>query len=256
MAVVTANPPGDPVWSRDRSISHYGGAPDKADDPTEGRTSYAWTWYQTIRSMRGDAYRPERTGLVHAENLALARMFADVTRCADKLANNRFPATSDEKLAYWVEVLRIGLRDDDQDHDIRLRAAAKFQAAVGPTIVNEDTAIERLLGRHYIRSFRQEGVDIATPPTQTFWPGIHPGVPTYALNAGAGSAWLSERCHLVVSVDQLQLTDGDFLQLMNVDLFGLLDPLLPSYASFNWGIDVASGFALDVSKLDFGAVIP
>jgi len=52
------------------------------------------------------------------------------------------------------------------------------------------------------------------------------------------------------------LTDADYLYLVNVQLFRLLDDMLPSTATFNWAEDVTTGFLLDVSHLDYTGIVP
>jgi hypothetical protein len=252
VTVITARTVGPPTWSRGRNVSHYGGASDKADSATEGAQPYASTWYSTIQDFRGTTYRRERDGLVHAETLALARSEQARTRAAERMAANQMPGTSDDRLGYWVEVLAVNIRDGDTRSDIRQRCAAKFRAAVGPTISAENEAIDKLLGDRLIAVFRQEGTDLATPPAQTFWPGVNPGPAAYSLGGGA---WLSERANLVVGVTQPDPLDTtEFLRLVNVDLYDLLDNMLPGWATFGWGVDPGTGFVLDVSQLDFGAL--
>jgi len=245
---------GLPIWGRSVRLAEYGGSLDKINDSTENPRSYAAVWYDELRSMRGSAYSRDMSGLVHAENLAIARSEQARTRAADKLTNNQNPRTSAERLGYWIEVQRVTVRQTDTLDSIRLRCAAKYLLASGPTQQNEDDAISDLLGDALVQVYRQEGVDLATPPLQTFWPGVNPGPAAYDLGGGT---WLSERAHLVVSV---QVPDGmatsDFLELMNVHLFDLLDAMLPAWATFNWAIGVADGFVLDVSQLDFNGMIP
>lgn len=246
---------GKPAWSRERGVGHYGSAVDKEASSTEGTIPYAWAWYQMLQSARGSAYRKERDGLVHAENLAIARSEAARTRAAEKLAANSQPATSDEKLDSWARSLGVYRYVDDTVQDLRLRCASKYQVAKAPTIVYVDECISTLLGSAFVRTWRQEGADLATPPTQTYWPGVNPGPAAYDLGGGA---WLSERCHLGVEVVQPDsLTELDFLELTNVHLHRLLDRLLPSWATFAWGMDLsADGFHLDIDDMDFTGMVP
>lgn len=245
---------GQPTWSRARKIGHYGGAPDKRDSQTEGARPYAWRWYRELQAMRGSAYSTETETLVHVENLAMARSEAARTRAAEKLITNRLPATSDEKLEAHVEAMRVDVFPDDTRHDIRLRCAAKDKAAKGNHERQVDDALKALLGDAFVRIWRQRGSDYGTPPTQTFWPGVNPGPSAYNLGGGC---WLSERANLVIEVQQpAWMTSGEFLQLVNVHMFDLLTWMLPAYMTFNWAFDVSTGFVLDVSMLDFGAIIP
>lgn len=250
----TTIPPGFPAWSRARRIGHYGGATDKRNSATEGDTPYAYTWYRELQAGRGSAYRQDFAGLVHAENLAIARQAQAVTRAAEKLEKNSVPGTSDEKLPMWIVALGIPQQTGDTKHDIRQRAAAKYRSTLGPTIQNEDETIAQLLGDNFVKVFRQEGASLSAPPTQTFWPGVNPGPVAYSLGGGA---WLSERANLVVEVKRLAGQKlSDYLQLINVQLFHLLDRMLPAWATFNAAEGVTSGFVLDVAQLDFTGMTP
>ncbi len=253
MAEVTITPTGSPAWSRKAKIGHYGGSLDKEDSETEGEVPYSWVWYQEIRDMMGDAFRQEQDGLVHAQRLALARSESARTRSAEKLATNGIPATAGERLGYWVEVLRVPIRPEETNHEIRQRAAAKFKAARGPTLAREDEVIEDTVGAARLKGvFRQIGVDLDSPPPQTFWPTENPGPTSHDLGDGA---WLSERSHLVVSIEQTaDLDDQTFLFLRNVQLFDLLDRLLPIWATFDIALDAELGFELDIDRMDFNAL--
>ena len=243
-----ATPPGLPSWSGVRHIGHYGGDPDKTNCTTE-TTPYAASWYRELRGMRGSAYAKKSTGLVHAEHIAIARSMMAVSRASEKMVANSLPATADEGLRYWTTVQAVPWSPDDEDFAVRARCNAKFMLPGGPTIANEDAAIAKLLGAAFVRCWRPEGAALSTPPPITYWPVVNPGPASHDLGGGC---WLSERANLVVEVVQPpNMTTADFLRLMNVDLYQLLDQMLPTTATFNWCIGCATGFVLDVSQLDF-----
>jgi hypothetical protein len=253
----TVDPPGLPTWSRERKIGHYGGSLDKQNSDTEGTTPYAWGWYRMLVASRPSIFRHQQDGLLHARNVAMARIMAGATRSSEKLRTNSLPTTAAEAIDRWVQILGVRLRQGDTLHDIRQRCAGHYQAARGNSDQLVDEALAKLLGANYVRSWRQTGpplpdgnTDLSSPPAQTYWPTANPGPAAYDLGGGA---WLSERAHLVVETIQLDgQTQREFLELMNVDLYGLLDLLLPSYATFNWAIGIsAGGFLLDISKMDF-----
>jgi hypothetical protein len=253
MSVGVCHPIGLSAWAGVRTIGQYGGDFNKTDCVTES-TPYAHTWYRELQNMRGSAYNKKSAGLVHAENLAIARSEAARTRAAERLTTNAIPGTADEKLGYWVKVLGVVAGPNDDDYVVRTRCAAHYKAGVGPTIANEDAAIAELLGPAFVRCWRQEGTDLATPPTITYWPGVAPGPAGYSLGGGC---WLSERSNLVVEVTRPpSMSMADFLRLMNVDLYRLLDTMLPAWATFNWAMGITSGFALDVSELDYVGMTP
>lgn len=109
-----------------------------------------------------------------------------------------------------------------------------------------------LLGDTLIDVIQTEGADLATPPDPTYWPAINSGPASYDLGGGT---WMSRRAHLLIEVERASNRDlGRFLQLLNVDMFRLLDTLLPAWVTFSWvTFDLAGGlegFFLDVSPLD------
>lgn len=247
-------PVGPPPWSKIRRREHYGAAEDKEDSRTEGARPYAAIFYAEIQAMRGSAYRTERTGLVHAETLALARSEAARLRFTERIENGALPGTSHERLGYWVRVLGVDVLDTDTDHDVRLRCAAKYRLSQGPTRQAIEEACQSLLGRAFVRLWTQVGTDLATPPTQTYWPTANPGPASHDLGGGA---WLSERAHLVVEVTQpADMTETEFLAMLNVHLYRLLDDTMPAWATFGWAINVAGGFLLDISKMDWTGITP
>jgi hypothetical protein len=255
--VVTITPTGSPVWSREGSIGDYDGALTKEDCTTEATVPYAGQVHRELRAMRGSAYTQDPHTLVDAENIAMARMFAAVWyRTPEKVRANATPRRCDEKLEYWVEVLGVPKKQGEQRWQLRDRASAHYQAANGPTMSNITSSLASLLGDAFIEVTHQEGVDLDTPPTQTFWPGVNPGDASYSLGRGA---WMSERCHLAIEAQiPVGMSDGDFLHLMNVEMFALLDTLLPAWATWGWAVSTGGslGFFLDVSRLDFDGITP
>lgn len=257
--VVTAVPIGKPAWSREGNIGDYDGSLTKEDNTTEATVPYAAQVYRELHAMRGSAYTQKPHTLVDAENIAIARMFGAVWyRTPEKVRANATPLRCDEKLEYWVEVLGIPQRPGEERWQLRERAAAHYQAANGPTMSNITSSLAALLSDAFVSATHQEGVDLATPPSQTFWPVINPGDASYSLGRGA---WMSERCHLaVLTIIPSGMSDGEFLHLVNVEMFALLDTLLPAWATWGWAVDSTgsgdAGFYLDISRLDFDGLTP
>ena len=258
MATPTTKLEGAPTWGRGRRIGHYGGALDKHDSRTEGRVPYAWVFYIELRAARGSTYSAlvDKQGLVHAECLAFARSEAGRLRAANKVRFSAVPATSGDKLDSWVIRLGVDVYPDDTRHDVRARCIAHFQAAAGPTQRNVDESVEELLGDAvFVRAWRQEGTDLASPPAQTYWPNPtgDPLVATYKLT---DETWLSERAHYVVEVEQpatMSLTE--YRRLLDVKLYALLDRMLPVWATFDWAEDLSGdGFTLDLADLDYTGI--
>lgn len=233
-------------------IGAYGGSDDKHDCRTE-QIPHAWSWYRFYQDARGTAYSKSPRSLVHAETLALARHEASLTRASERRRCNALALTADERLEWHAEVLGVR-RGNEPRWQLRKTCAARDRAALGPAAPNVDDALRTLLGPAYVASWRQTGVDLATPPTQTYWPTANPGSAAYDLGSGA---WFSERAHFVVEVQRPPgMNQRDFLYLMNVQLYDLLDRMLPAWATFNWAMNVVAGFALDTSFMDFDGFNP
>lgn len=256
MAAKGVRPEGPPAIARRPSISNYGGATDKVPAASELVETYAYQHFVELATGRGSLYTQELATQVGAENVAIARCFAALSRAAERLEANALPLTAHEALGGWIARLNVTAEPGDDTNAIRDACAARYRLALGPTRQNEDESIATLLGPALVQVWRQEGTDLATPPPITYWPTINPGPASHDLT-GAG-AWLSEREHLVVEVEQppiMELTD--FLRLLNVRLFDHLDSMLPSTATFDWCLGpLSAGFLLDISALDFTGIIP
>lgn len=250
MSTVTVMPTGKPAWSRDAAIGDYGGALDKEDCRTEASVPYAYAVYRELIAMKGSAYSSQPGTLVHCQNLAKARLLAFACfRLPEQFRANSLPGTADDALGYWVEVLGIPTKPNDQRWQIRQRCAAHYRATTSVNLPTIREALQDLLGDAYVDASFQVGASMSSPPTLTFWPGVAPGDSSYSLGGGT---WASERSHLAVQVTQPPgMSDGDFYQLMNVQQFSLLDRMLPAFCTFNYATSV--GFLLDISQLDFAA---
>lgn len=250
--VLKGGAPDHTAYGVDAEIGEYGGSDDKHDCRTEV-IPHAWSWYRFYQDARGSAYSRNRGTLVHAETVALARHEASLTRASERRRCNALALTADERLEWHAEVLAVK-RADEPRWKLRKTCAARDRAALGSATLTVDNALAMLLGAAYVRSWRQTGVDLDTPPTQTYWPTANPGTVNYDMGNGA---WFSERQHLVVEVQRpAGMTQRDFLYLMNVQLYDMLDRMLPAWATFNWAMNVVAGFALDTSFMDFDGFNP
>jgi hypothetical protein len=246
-------PLGLPAWSRQASIGDYDGSTDKEDTTTE-TTPYAWVWYLDYTSMLGTAFTSDRTGIVHAKKIAIARMECGKQRAVERAICNSMPATADELLGDWATIMSIPVYPEDEKWQIRERCAAKLSAPCGASFTQIDDSLRALLGGIYVQSFRTTGASLASPPPHTFWSG-HPGAPGLSLGAGT---WSSERSRLTV---QVQLPpDAElsaFLRTVNVVLFQHLDRALPAFSNFGWTAwNGTPGFHLDISPLDLTGITP
>ncbi len=253
MAAPTTNTTGKPCWSREASIGDYGGMVDKVASRYEGTAPYAWFVYRELSALRGTAYAGygslDPNTLVHCEHMALARMLAWTWfRQPEQLRANCLPGSSDQGLEYWAQVLRIPTKSSDQRWQVRDRARAHYRAVTEVNLPAIQAAIEELLGVVYVDASFTEGASLSAPPAITFWPGVNDGPASYSLGGGC---WASERSHLFVEIQRpAGMTDADFHQLVNVQLFQLLDRLLPAYCTFSYAF--GTGFLLDtINQLDF-----
>ncbi|HTJ17840.1 MAG TPA: hypothetical protein VL494_13765 [Steroidobacteraceae bacterium] len=255
MGEATIVPSGKPSWSREAAVGDYGGDPSKRASSTEGNAPYAWLCYRELQAMRGSAYSQRIGGtLVHCENLATARLMAWWGwRMPEKLQANSQPATADDALPYWVEVLKVPSRSSDQKWQIRQRCAAHQKAILSLNLTTIQTAVQALIGDVYVDSFFTFGDALSTPPVITFWPGVNPGPADFSLGGGA---WISERSRFTV-VTQIPpgMPLGEYRQLVDVQLFQLLHRMLPAYCTFGWTVG-SDGFFLDVSSLDLTGLTP
>jgi hypothetical protein len=188
--------------------------------------------------------------MIHAENLALAREEAAISRAAEKLRANSVPGTSDERLQFWATVQSVTVRPTDLSEDVRARCRARYRLTQGPSLANLEAGVLELLGPALVRLWTTEGATLSVPPAVTYWPGVNPGPASHDLGGGT---WMSSRAHLVVETQQPPgMNQGDYLELMNTHLFDLLDNAMPSERTFNWAEGLTGGgFILDISRLDF-----
>lgn len=251
--MVTAVPTGKPSWSRETNIGDYGGSSDKTDSVTEGTTPYAYSVYREIIAMKGSAYSSLTGTLVHCQNLAKARLLGFTSfRMPEMLRSNALPGSSDDGLDYWVKVLAVPAKASDQKWQLRQRCAAHYKAVTSITLDDIETALADLLGGVFVNASFQAGASLAAPPTLTYWPGVNVGPATYSLGRGC---WASERSHLYVEVTRpSSMPAGEFDQLVNVQMYQLLDRQLPAFCTFGWA--TGTGFLLDISQLDFVGLGP
>lgn len=239
-------------WGNPRNIGDYAGDIAKRDCKTEESIPYAAQWYHAIRSARGSAYTKRPLTFVDFENIAIARMMATAfSRNAEKLEANAIPGRADEKLDYWVEVLGVAVKPDDPAWVRRQRCRTHYEAALGPTPDAVSAALRNLLGDAFVQLHVYEGVDLDTPPTPTNWPGGIHGDTGYTIG---GPTWLSRRSMLRVEVLQPPgMLLSDFLQLMDVQMFELLDRMLPAWVEWRWS-EGSDGFLVNVDRIGIDAI--
>ncbi len=239
-------------WGTPRSIGDYGGDTAKRNNKTESVVPYAAQWWREMHAARGSAYTTAPYTLVDFENLAIARMMsACFSRNAEKLTANAVPAHADERLGYWVNVLNVPSAPSDPKWLVRQRCEAHYEAALAPTVSAVASALSRLLGDTFVAVHTYEGDDLDSPPNPTYWLGGLHGPTDHSIG---GPTWLSRRCHLRIEVQQPPgVTLPEFLQLMDVQMFQLLDRMLPSWVTWNWS-EGSDGFRVGVDRIGIDAL--
>jgi len=240
----------DGCWNDLPAVEDYGGFKDK-ENVSQELVPYAWAWYQEVEGMLGSGFTTSRTGYVHAQKLALARLFgAGLQRSIERLACNFNPATSDDMLNTWATVFSLPHGTSIPRWEIRNDCAARMRLLSGITQDSIDDAISIVLGDYLIEVHRAEALPLTTPPDPTYWPGGDPGSPTYGL---CGYQWSSARAYLWTEVAwPTTISDAEYSRLVNIRLFRLLDLALPAHACFGWA--TSDGFILGESLLGFDAL--
>lgn len=221
-------------WGPTRSIGDYGGSLTKKDDLLEHPVPYAAQIYTDLKLQSGSAYTQSAASFVHAKNLARARMWSAVGwRLPDKFKNNAFgPQKSDEGLEYWSRVFGISRRANETKQALRNRLAIHKKPGVGATYDNLVDEVSGLIGDAFVGITLNFDDQFETPPTNTYWPVINPGPATFNIGGGA---WLSERQQIIINAQQPPgMPAGEFQQLMNVELFELVDRLIPIWCTAQW----------------------
>jgi hypothetical protein len=245
---------GSPLESA--AIGDYGGSRDKRNCATES-IPYTASWYDTMQGARGDLYSQDRSGLVHVENLALARHFAWQNRLAEQLYTNANSATAGVSLPEWVEILQIPVNSGDTPADIRSALAAKEQQTRGPDPVTIDEQLSNLLGDYYVRTWRTPGT-LASPPDYTYGPAWDTGPLSWDLGGGT---WASVRSRITVEVTAPADAELGPWSAAIDRAMGFLDDAEPVYVTFDWATglsdessddpDAVLGFRLDLDRMDY-----
>lgn len=236
------------------TLADYGASKDKQNAAAEA-TPYAEGWYLFFQEARGDAYSRERTGLVHAENLALARNYAWQTRLAEQFASNQNPATAGVNMPEWVTILALDPSASDEVNRAAARAKQQLRRGNSPTVIDE--IVSTMLGDRWVRNWRTPGT-LTSPPDWTYGPAWDTGPASWDLGGGV---WSSVRSKLVIEVNEPTESDtGDFVVAMG-QLLRQLDDATPAYMTFGWctGLsdpddddpEAVQGFRLDLDRMDY-----
>lgn len=211
---------------------------------TGGGNSIHSAYLDILKQEMGSAYTKEDRSLVGARNIALARALGQMWMLAQKIPNNAVPKTATDNLLEWAERLGVPVRPTDTEAMIRQACVAKYKLPAGATRENIQSSLSELLRTALLSITEFKSNTLASTTTETFWNAFNPGPPGLALDSEG--AWISNRCHIVVSVQQPNnITFDQLLYLVNVQMAGLLDTLLPAYCTWEWNLGpYGSGFIL------------
>lgn len=202
-------------------------------------------WLAEVKANLGDAFTQDDTSLVGAENIALARLLTMAQWQAEKLQNNSLPGTSYDLLLDWAARLGVPFRATDSIASIRAACAAKYMASGGSTQTNIHDTLTTLMGQSLIDVTYFYSGNLAVLPEDTFWPPNPNPNPGGDLGLGDGN-WTSSRAHILISVQQASGQSlNDLMYLVNVQMYNLLDTMLPSWATFDFNLgEYADGFII------------
>ncbi len=243
----------DPLKSN--RVGHYGAALDKAHSVYE-RQPYALWFYRQMQEGRGSGIDSGHT-FAHAENFAIARAFASLSRAAESVNANALARSSYANLDRFERDFALVKRPSESKQDTRQRAAAFEEAPQRNDRPAIDLALKLLLGDIFVRTWwHDQSTPLTTETTPTFWGGGTVGPTGYDLGGGT---WLSARANFVVEVNPPRSGDlRRYLELLNVDMPRLLNDRLPATYTYNWATglsapdgSVGDGFNLDIDQMDF-----
>lgn len=193
-----------------RFAGDYGATADKRISASEGERPYSWQWLLEMRQVRGDAFSIAPGSFTEMENIALARHFGMIQRCAERHASSQAPEKSDQALGRWAKILNIG-GNNNRDWELRDAAAAKFAITIaGPTVAGLTSAAETIFRHNFVQIVRNNG-SLASDSEPTYWPAgdVGPG----ALDIGGG-VWTTHRYHYTIQLTAG--TDTERIRLLGV----------------------------------------
>lgn len=210
---------------------------------TGGAESPHSVYLEILKQQMGSAYTKENASLVGVRNLAFARALGQLYLLAKKIPNNAIPRTSTDSLLDWANRLGVPVRPEDSESSIRRACIAKYKLPVGATRQNIQDSLSELLRTALLSITEFKSETLSSTSSETFWNYFNPGPPGLALDSEG--AWISNRCHIVVNVQQPNnITFDELLYLVNVQMSGLLDILLPAYCTWDWNLGEQGGFIL------------
>lgn len=225
-------------------------------------------WTKFFQDALGDAFTKEQISIVGAETYALAGALQLANQTCEKIITNSKPGTASDALVKWANRLGVTILPDDTEASLRLRCAVKYMSSGGNTEGATLDLIAALLGSAFVTIHFNKGDDpddISSEPDGVVWDlGNSLAPATYDLFAlprddndpmdEGTEVWTSPAASIIVEVTQPDnMSSDDFLKLVNVDLYNLLDGVLPAWATWHWVVG-DDGFILDEDLLDFNGL--
>jgi YVTN family beta-propeller protein len=233
------------------TIGDYGGHVLNHDAKAENGTTYAYQWYEYLKTAQGSAYSTSDSSVRSWGLKAEARALGTSQRHSEMLAASATPGGADVKLQLWMTVLGVqqALRSQSS---VRAECERKARPPEAPATGYLSTAIADLLGLQasFVRLYHPTGT-MTDWPSGTYWPGINNGPGTLDMGGGV---WASPRSRVTVQVDSgFSLSTAELTDLMQRRLAGFLDQVLPATADWAWETGGGSGLILGTSKLGLTA---
>ncbi len=205
-------------------------------------------WLDVVKADLGDAFTQDTVSIIGAESVAIARLLTLAQWQAEKLQNNSLPGTSHDLLLDWAERLGVPFRPSDSIASIRSACEAKYLASAGASQTNIKDSLTKLLAQSLIDVtyfYWRSLVAPADSEDQTYWPKNPRNYLAGDFGLGDG-VWTSTRAHIVIAVQQASgQSFNDLMYLVNVQMYNLLDTMLPAWSSFDFTLNEYLGFWLN-----------
>lgn len=190
---------------------------------------------------RGDALDATNSDtVVYVESLAIARVIAAAWSTNERLSRLWTPMrTSMDVITRWEKILALTPTVSDTNLARRTRVQEVLERFGQPSVHAQIVeALAEKLGDAFV-AVEYIGIDnavIAVPDGTYPWGSV-----------AAGTPWSSTVAHILVRLQKpAGRTENDFYQEAS-RVVDLLDPLIPSWATFDWYREPATGTPIDVT---------
>lgn len=231
------------------AIGDYGGHLAKRNSTSEGTSTYAFGWYQMLKTAQGTAYSISDTSVRSWGLKAEARAIGTSQRIAEMLSASTTPHGSDLKLGQWAQIQGIQTANLAK-WELREQCEFRYSDRLPATADSVDANLAAILGVTFASTTTNLG-SLASPPSPSYWPGLLDGDALYDLS-GEG-VYSSPRGLLTVVVNQGAYTGDELSDLMTRDVATWLDNNLPATDDWQWSVSTG-GFVLGTSKLGLNSL--